>query len=224
MSSKDTLKAVDDFAAQYDEYVSKNGWVTPDVLFGLWYEFLTTDKAGHEKILDLGIGTGLCSSYFKKAGLEVHGLDGSKAMLEHCRSKNIAADLKLWDLEETPFPYENSQFDHVVAGAVFHILGKLETVFGEVARLTKPGGIFGFTVDGFATGEEGDGYDDPEGTGIRYRQREELEITVYRHSEEYIEKLLAKKGFEILKTLKFLAFVRPEGETVLFQAYIARKT
>lgn len=57
-----------------------------------------------DKLLDLGIGTGLTSFIFKKAGLDIHGLDNLEIMLNICRKKNITRDLKLFDLKKGTRP------------------------------------------------------------------------------------------------------------------------
>ena len=50
-----------------------------------------------DKVLDIGIGTGLSVIDFHALGLDVYGLDYSNRMLEVCSQKNIAVDLKLFD-------------------------------------------------------------------------------------------------------------------------------
>ena len=79
MTERD-LEQPDEFVAEYDESARKYGWYTPEVLFGLMHEHLT---AG-DRLLDLGIGTGLSAVPFAKAGLVVCGLDGSRKMLNRC--------------------------------------------------------------------------------------------------------------------------------------------
>ena len=56
--------------------------------------------------LDIGIGTGLGSVLFRKAGLIVHGMDNDPAMIEACRSKGFS-DLLLHDLNKPPYPYNS---------------------------------------------------------------------------------------------------------------------
>jgi ubiquinone/menaquinone biosynthesis C-methylase UbiE len=54
-----------------------------EVLFGLAYEYLSPG----DTVLDVGIGTGLSTYLFYKAGLRVYGVDGSETMLDICRKK-----------------------------------------------------------------------------------------------------------------------------------------
>ena len=80
-------------ASDYDHLAQKYQWYGPEILFGLCYELV---KPG-DSLLDIGIGTGLCSSLFFKHGLEIYGLDNSDEMLEMCRQKGITTELKKWD-------------------------------------------------------------------------------------------------------------------------------
>jgi predicted TPR repeat methyltransferase len=53
------------------------------MVFGMAFEYV----APGERLPDLGIGTGLSSAPFRKAGPEIRGLDGSEEMLAACRRK-----------------------------------------------------------------------------------------------------------------------------------------
>ena len=67
----------DDFAADYDQQVRAYGWWGHEALFGLCFEHV---RAG-ERLLDVGIGTGLASAPFARAGVRVFGFDASPEML-----------------------------------------------------------------------------------------------------------------------------------------------
>ena len=122
----------DGLAAQiYDREAEATGWLGPEVVFGLAYEYLEPGQS----ILDIGIGTGLGSSLFSRAGLRVHGLDLSRRMLEVCQAKEFATELKQHDLTVTPYPYETASIDHVVSVGVLHFFQKLGPIFTEVARI-----------------------------------------------------------------------------------------
>jgi len=59
------------YALTYDKQVKEQDCFISDLLFGLSYEFL---KPG-QVLLDAGIGTGISSLPFAKAGLVIHGMD-----------------------------------------------------------------------------------------------------------------------------------------------------
>ncbi len=86
MNSEKNLFFKKEFAEKYDGAVKKQKWYGAEILFGMVYEYLKTN----DKILDIGIGTGLSATAFHKAGLEIYGLDYSEEMLEACKQKNIA--------------------------------------------------------------------------------------------------------------------------------------
>ena len=78
-----------------------------------------------ERLLDVGIGTGLASEPFASAGVAVFGLDSDAEMLALCRAKGFAADLVQHDLTITPWPYGEASFDHVLAAGVLHFFPEM---------------------------------------------------------------------------------------------------
>ncbi len=140
-----------EFAQNYDQYVTQGSWHSPEILFGLSYEFL---KPG-EKILDIGVGTGLSARPFVKMGLTVYGIDHSPEMVEVCEKKKLVRELKLVDISKEKFPYQNQYFHHVIASGLFHLTGDLDHVFKEVCRVMAKGGLFVFTTDEYKPTKEG---------------------------------------------------------------------
>lgn len=69
----------------YDDEAEATEWFGPEVAFGLTYKYIQHGQS----ILDIGIGTGLGSVLFRKAGLKVCGMDVSQEMLDACRSKRM---------------------------------------------------------------------------------------------------------------------------------------
>jgi ubiquinone/menaquinone biosynthesis C-methylase UbiE len=219
MNSNKNVTITREFAAGYDNQGREYGWFSPEILFGLSYEYI---KPG-QTLLDIGIGTGLSSELFHKAGLHIYGIDGSEEMLDMCKSKNITVELKQHDLLEIPLPYPNASFHHVMVNGVFHLLGDIEPLLGETARLIEDGGIFGFTYDEQKPGEP-DGYVDSGIEGISEKINEKSGVKSFRHGDGYIAALLKTNGFVLLKKLEFLAFrASPWDKEKFFQACIAKK-
>lgn len=81
----------------YDDAAEASGWYGPEVVFGLSYKFVRPGQT----VLDIGIGTGLGSVLFRKAGLKIHGMDNSQQMLDACREKGFTS-LRRHDLGKTP--------------------------------------------------------------------------------------------------------------------------
>lgn len=191
-------------AGNYDSKAQTTKWHAPEIAFGMSYDYI---KSG-ESVLDIGIGTGLSSRLFAKAGLTVHGIDFSEAMLEQCRGKGFTAGLTQHDLMNPPYAFDNCSFNHAVCIGVFHVIDDLSIVFRETERILCDGGIFVFSVLDCQDGENAE---------------EQLgKFTFYRHNIEEISGLLEKSGFNLFHDMKFSA-VHAGRENTL-KMYLAGKT
>lgn len=195
-------------ASDYDQLAKKYQWYGPEILFGLCYDVI---KPG-DKLLDLGIGTGLCSALFFKQGLEIYGLDSSDEMLAMCRQKGIATELKKWDLLDTPLPYADAQFDIIISGGVFQFFEDLQPIFKEVARIIKPNGIFAFINNTI-----------PDDFPIdSYSEISEGSSWIFSFSDHYMGGLLHQNDFRRLKEVKFFV-LEEEEKDMLLKSYIVQK-
>lgn len=175
-------------AWNYDKQVKEYDSYTHDAIFGMSYEYVKSN----EKLLDLGIGTGLASINFSKVGLKVYGLDISDEMLNICRNKSFTEELKLHNLLESRIPYSDGFFNHIICSGVFHFLSDLENIFSEVARLIKKGGIFACTIA-------------PDDIETNYsKQMTSWGVPIYRHSPNYINRVFNTNRMILLKELKLL--------------------
>jgi len=195
------------YAEQYDSLSEQYEYHASEIIFGLLYQYLNSG----EKLLDLGIGTGLSSVLFQKAGLDICGLDKSKEMLEICRKKDIAHELKLFDLNKKVLPFDDHLYDHVIAVGLFHFFKELDKFFKESYRILKEDGTFSFTVK------------DSE-VRISSTFDEEYQIAVYGHSDEYVEELTKKYNFKLQKRLKFSTYKDlHKKDSLCFKAYVLMK-
>lgn len=181
----------DAYAVDYDAQVQAYDCHIGDLLFGLCYEFVRPGQ----RLLDAGIGSGLSAQLFAQAGLEVHGMDFSAAMLAICRAKGLAADLRLHDLTQAPWPYPAACFDHLVCCGVLHFIPELDAVFDEAARVLLPGGVFAFTTRQPAG---------PVGLSTPFERHTAGDFAIYSHAAACVEALLAQRGFTVLKTQRCL--------------------
>jgi predicted TPR repeat methyltransferase len=199
--------------ATYDDEAEACGWFGPEVTFGLAYKHVQPGQS----LLDIGIGTGLGSVLFRKAGLKVYGMDISPEMLDACRSKGFTA-LQLHDLSKPPYPYDSESMDHVVCTGVMNFLSDLSPVFAEAARILRKEGLFAFVV--------GD-RDKREAHEVKVgseHTKSERAIMTYRHSPRQIDTWLERYGFELVRSLAFTVFMdRERTKIVLFKAYLVRK-
>lgn len=195
----------------YDRQAHANYW-HPEALFGLVYEYVNSG----DTLLDVGIGTGLASVPFVKAGVKVHGLDADPEMLALCKAKALAAELTLHDLSDIPWPYTDTVFDHVLACGVLHFLADLEPVFCEVHRLLRPNGTFTFTTKAPPSSLDGE--------ALQQFPIEEMiqGMTLYLHLRSSLDRLMAACGFELLKELRLLVKTGRHTEDA-FCAFVARK-
>ncbi len=214
------LEAADGYAGEYDKAGKERSWHGPEIIFGLMYDYI----AQGESLLDIGIGTGLDAVIFKKAGLQVYGIDGSGEMLKICRDKQVAVELKQLDLLKDDIPYADGFFNHAIANAVFHITGEIEKTLGEVGRLLKKSGIFGFTTHEQDPGVESD-YKETDTKGRYMKIREPYGFPVYKHTDQFVKSQLKRYDFELLKKTKYEAFTAYEDNpSYTLSLYIARKS
>jgi predicted TPR repeat methyltransferase len=203
----DAVEAHERSASCYDDMSRQVENHGHEILFGLAFEYT---KPG-ETILDVGIGTGLSSALFHKAGLKVHGIDGSGAMLNICKEKRFAEDLTVRDLAGGGWPYGNGRFDHVICCGVFHFFRDIDIFFKEASRLLKRNGMFIFTVME-AEGEKPPYPDEASG------------IWIYYHSDEVVAMLARAYGFMPLKKVSFYVYKGPEKkDRALFKGYVIKK-
>ena len=177
-----------ELASQYDEEVKAYSSYGHEVIFGMSFEFVSVE----EKLLDIGIGTGLASIHFSEVGLKVYGLDDSQEMLAACQSKSFTEALKRCDITREPIPYENHYFDHIVCCGVLHFVSDLAALFSEVKRVMRSGGIFAFTIAPQET--SANSIEEPTAWGV----------SIFKHSPQYIMKLLETNDMELLKEQRLL--------------------
>lgn len=199
-----------DHVNNYEMKAHESNWTGPDIVFGLSYRHIQPQ----ETILDIGIGTGLSSILFHKAGLQIYGVDNSAKMLKACESKQVTVDLQQHDLLKPPYPFPDKSINHAVSAGVFHIFPDLSPVFTEVARIVKPGGIFVFTVMDYRLGE-------PAQITVESKTFPGQTFTKYRFNENDIKQLLMACGFSNLKSVEFT--MNHHNERVRSCAYLTRK-
>ncbi len=102
--------------------------------------------AGPGPVLELGVGTGRVALPLAARGLEVHGIDASRAMVRrmHAKPGGDAIAVAIGDMADLPTPGGPYSLVFVVFNTFFAILSQSEQVrcFENVARAMVPGGRF----------------------------------------------------------------------------------
>ena len=207
------MDQIDEMITAYDEEAEATGWYGPEVAFGLTYAHVQPGQS----MLDIGIGTGLGSILFLKAGLEIHGMDISLQMLDACRSKGFSS-LHLHDLSKTPYPFDSESIDHAVCTGVLNFFTDLSPVFQEARRIIRKGGLFVFVVGDRSENEVHAIEVSTEHT------KSDKTVTMYLHSTKQIAELMARYGFEPLRDLPFTVFMdRERTKSMPARSYLVRK-
>ena len=112
-----------------------------------------------DRALDLGCGTGLMGLAMAGRASRIEGVDLSPAMVERARATGAYAVLSAGSLEEALAAADPASYDLVVAADVLVYVGDLAPVFRGAARVLRPGGVLGFTVQahggsGFVLGSD----------------------------------------------------------------------
>ncbi len=128
----------DRVAAVYDE--------RPEVVRQVVGVDLLAELAGAGPALELGIGTGRVALPLAARGIEVHGLDASRAMVRRMQAKpsGDAVMIAIGDMADVVTPGGPYALVYVVFNTFFAILTQADQVrcFENVARALHPGGRF----------------------------------------------------------------------------------
>lgn len=118
---------------------------------GLWTSpFLgPLRETGVRTILELGCGTGNDAARLAGEGYSVTAIDLSSEAIGQARVKfGSMATFMVADIAR-PLPFIGGSFDAVMSNVAMHMFPDRETrtVFAEVGRLVRPGGLFVFHVN-----------------------------------------------------------------------------
>jgi 2-polyprenyl-3-methyl-5-hydroxy-6-metoxy-1,4-benzoquinol methylase len=100
------------------------------------------------KILDYGCGTGRIAIELAKLTYQVHGVDGSRGMIERARAEALKYNFP-WLTYETIEPeiwYPRQQYDAIVCSSVLEYVPDDKQLLGNFAKGLVPGGILLISV------------------------------------------------------------------------------
>ncbi len=115
-----------------------------------WITFQKILEHKPTSVLELGCARGFVLKKLQDIGISVHGLEIS----EHCQLTKSIFEVQEWDICDTPWPFQDKQFDMCFSIAVMEHIPEqyLDNVIQEIERVSRRGlhGIdFGQNDDGF---------------------------------------------------------------------------
>ena len=220
----------DGWAAKYDRDLGDFGYTLP----ALFAHELPRHLPGDARILDIGIGTGLVTASVKTAMPRAHitGVDESQRMLDICRARGIADDLRLCDAGSQILPYADASFDAAICTGVLEFIANPVWMLGQMARVLKAGG---FALLAFETIEAAAHYKPgiirgvirhtPEcATVRRVHYAPWLQVyNKYLHSAPYIAQLAERSGLILKDRQEVVAYTRPNHGAVAHDVLVFRK-
>jgi bacillithiol biosynthesis cysteine-adding enzyme BshC len=139
-------KQYSDWAKKYDEETASYGWSAPQKLLAQ----LTAHAppASTQRVLDIGVGTGLASIPYLEARAQVTGLDISEEMLQTAKQKHPEFHhLDRYNIDESlsTAGVQPGTYDVVLSSGVLHFAADLKQTLNELDSALAPGGTLAFT-------------------------------------------------------------------------------
>lgn len=116
-----------------------------------WLTFEKLMEQKPESVLEIGCARGYLLKRFEAEGIKAKGLEISK----HCYLTRVTDAVIEWDICQTPWPFEDKEFDLCYSVAVMEHIPEehLPKIMAEIHRCTKRG------LHGIDFGENDDGFD-----------------------------------------------------------------
>lgn len=151
-------KPVMDRKSMFDrQYFNGGGKVGGYAREGYWdypVHWVTFDRVMERKptsVLEIGCARGYIVKRLQDVGVRAAGLEISR----HCILTRVADNVTEWDICQTPWPFEDKQFDLCLSVAVMEHIPeeKLPAILTEIDRVSHRG------LHGVDFGEQDDGFD-----------------------------------------------------------------
>lgn len=172
-----------DIAEDYDDLVIKHNWQAPDLIYNNLKPYITRG----DKLLDIGVGTGISSQRFYDDGTELYGADNSIHLLEVCRRKGKFKELTHFDINSSKSPFPHIKFDYLICSGVLHFFSDLNKIFHIFSSSLRSGGLLLFTL--FENKKDNSNYYKLSAEGV----------DIYHHSFSYIRSMEKLYGFSLIK-------------------------
>jgi len=96
----------------------------------------------HDRVLDLGIGTGASLNHYPHNRGIIYGIDLSSGMLREARRKLVESNRQnciLLQADAMHLPFDDDTFDHVFISHVITVVSDPYRLVAEAQRVAKPG-------------------------------------------------------------------------------------
>lgn len=139
---KETVTLFDDWAKTYDKDLENASGPLMGYDQSMAQAARMLNVSDHERLLDIGIGTGTFAHMVSAGNGDIWGVDLSAQMLEQCQAKHPDYHLQQGTFTETTITDE--RFDYVISSFCFHEVMPKERIQAvkEMYRLLVPEGTF----------------------------------------------------------------------------------
>ncbi|WP_162046637.1 malonyl-ACP O-methyltransferase BioC [Vibrio taketomensis] len=117
---------------------------------GLRLMTMLPSDLSHQRVLDLGCGTGFFSQLLQQRGANVVCCDLSSAMLEQAKRRCGTENIEYYQGDAESLPFTTGEFDHVFSSLALQWCDDLSFPLREMMRVTRDGGgiYFSTLLDG----------------------------------------------------------------------------
>lgn len=179
----------DEYAPRFERHLTQNLGYRGPALITAALDAVAPTLSGL-RVLDLGCGTGLMGKAIRQRAAWLAGCDLSPAMVEAAKARGVYDRVETGGLVEVLRREPAGSLDLVTAADVLVYVGDLPAVFAAGSAALRPGGLFAFTSQTFAEGQE------PEaGSAIGDDLR-------FRHGERRVRSVVTGHGFEVIRLVR----------------------
>jgi putative AdoMet-dependent methyltransferase len=138
-------KGFDVWAKEYEKAVQKDGYPFKGYYDVLNFMYSLIEQKPKNKILDIGVGTGVLTNRLYENGAQICGIDFSEKMLQIARDKMPEGKFIQWDFNlGLPPEFGSEKFNYIISSYAFHHLSddkKISLIDESKALLNKTGKI-----------------------------------------------------------------------------------
>ncbi len=208
---KASVGLYDAMAPDYDRLTTENSYSLAEEVFAA---VVGNDSRPGLTILDIGIGTGLCSEGLAAKGHAVTGIDGSAEMLKACNDKGFAKELIHATIDGGHVPVEGQTFDIVICVGVYEFIAEADQFLADIARILNPRGLLVLAVR--------DPELNPQFTAVEHNGcmidagvLANPGVLLFHHTWTRTKAALETLGFGILEAKEVLAYTSPSQNAAI---------